>query len=104
MKDLLSKKRAEENIWPSSVQNMDIQGIVTSESSSKVQPFHLDHIAEDGIDIWVHEMHHADEIVKVKFTKPNMLEIEAKVAWCAPLEGGGFKIRLAIENVAKILK
>ena len=103
MKDLLSKKRAEENLWPSSVKNMDIQGIITTDGASNVQPFHLDHIAEDGIDLWVQNMHDTGERAKVKFTKPHMLEIDGTVLWCVPLEGGGYKLRLEVKDVSKLL-
>ena len=104
MKDRLSKKRAEESLWPSSVKNMDIQGIVATEGENNAQPFHLDHIAEDGIDLWVNAMHQAGEKAKLKFTKPHLLEIDAKVMWCVPLEGGGFKMRLEVKNVAALIR
>ena len=50
------------------------------------------------------QMHQAGEKAKLKFTKPHLLEIDAKVLWCVPLEGGGFKMRLEVKNVAALIR
>ena len=43
------------------------------------------------------------EKAKVKFTKPHILEIDGQVLWCVPLEGGGYKLRLEVKDISKLL-
>ena len=102
MKNSLLKKRDQQGIWPESVKAMDIQGVL-SIASDEVVAFHLEHICEDGIDIWLSSMVEANQVAKVKFAKPSILEVTAKIVWCVPIEGGGFKARLEISDLKKLL-
>ena len=99
MGNLLSKKRDHENTWPNSVKSMDIQGVISFKSPKDSLPFHLEHISDKGIDVWVSSVVEKDIEVIVKFSKPSIVEAKANILWCIPLESGGFKIRLEVSNL-----